>query len=57
MAIEVVTEPPPPPRASGKPRVEVRIHFLDSKRNNEVVAVRSSHAYQNERRMRETRKY
>jgi len=57
MAIEIITEPTPTPRASGKPRVEVRIHFLDSKRNNEIVAVRTSHAYQNERRARETRKY
>jgi len=57
MAIEIITEAQPPPRPSGKPRVEVRIHFLDSKRNNEIVAVRTSHAFQNERRMRETRKY
>jgi len=57
MAIEIITEPVPAPRASGKPRVEVRIHFLDSKKNNEVVAVRTSHAFQNERRTRETRKY
>jgi hypothetical protein len=57
MAIEIITEPTPAPRPTGKPRVEVRIHFLDSKRNNEIVAVRTSHAYQNERRARETRKY
>jgi hypothetical protein len=57
MAIEIVSEPTPPPRACGKPRVEVRMHFLDSKRNNEVIAVRSSYAYANERRLRETRKY
>jgi len=57
MAIEIVTESTPPPRPTGKPRVEVRIHFLDSNRNNEIIAVRTSHAYQNERRARETRKY
>ena len=57
MSTEIVFEPPPPPRPSGKPRVAVRIHFLDSKRNNEIVAVRTSYAAENERRRRESHKY
>ena len=54
--IEIVNEPPPPARASGKGRCDVNVRLIDSK-NNEVVKTLTSKLKENERREREERKY
>ena len=56
---EVVDEPAPKPRKSGKLIMEgaIQARFIDEKSGREVACRRSPRFYENERRLREARKY
>lgn len=56
---EITNEPAPPPRKSGGVILEgsVQIHFIEEKSGREIARRRSPRFYQNERRIRESRKY
>lgn len=54
--IEIVNEPPPPARASGKGMCQLNVRLIDSK-TNELIKTCPSKVKENERREREERKY
>lgn len=54
--IEIVNEPPPAPRASGRGKMEVTVRLIDSN-SGEQVSSASSRMSENERRIRDERKY
>jgi hypothetical protein len=56
MPIDEINEPQPAPRASGKPKIDITVRIIDEK-TGEQTAVASSAIYENERRLREERKY
>ncbi len=54
--VEILNEPPPAPRATGKGRMDVTVRLIDPK-TGEQVSSASSRMAENERRTREGRKY
>ncbi len=54
--VEIVNEPPPAPRATGKGRMDVTVRLIDPK-TGEQISSASSRMAENERRTREERKY
>lgn len=54
--VEILSEPTPTPRASGRGKVDITVRLIDSK-TMEVVGQTTAKAEENERRTREERKY
>jgi hypothetical protein len=54
--IEIVNEPEPPARASGKGLCDLNVRLIDGK-NGELLKTCPARVKENERRERESRKY